>query len=90
LFDEDRSGEVDTQEMANCLALMCGGTINDKINAAFILFDDDGSGTLSFNEMSNLVKVVFKVILELIKLTDADKSGMPGVFKGLDLEELVT
>jgi len=65
---------------------MCGGSINDKINAAFILFDDDGSGTLSFNEMCNLVKTVFKVILELIKLTDAGKSTLPGVFKDLDLE----
>ena len=29
--------------MANCLALMCGGTINDKIFAAFNLFDEDSS-----------------------------------------------
>jgi len=59
--------------MANCLALMCGGSINDKINAAFILFDDDGSGTLDFNEMSNLVKTVFKIVLELVKKTSAHK-----------------
>lgn len=29
--------------MANCLALMCGGSINDKIFAAFNLFDEDST-----------------------------------------------
>lgn len=39
LFDADRSGTVDAQELANCMSIMCGGSMSEKINAAFILFD---------------------------------------------------
>lgn len=39
LFDYDKSGALDCEEAANCLSLMCGGSINEKIWAAFNLFD---------------------------------------------------
>ena len=30
-FDYDKSGTLDGEEIANCLSLMCGGSINHKI-----------------------------------------------------------
>jgi len=39
LFDYDDNGYLDSEEIANCLSLMCGGTINEKIFAAFNMFD---------------------------------------------------
>ena len=60
-FDYDKSGKLDSEEIANCLALMCGGTINDKIYSAFNLFDVNNSMTLSFDELSKFVKCVFQV-----------------------------
>ncbi len=39
LFDSDGSKTVDAQELANCMSIMCGGSMSEKINAAFILFD---------------------------------------------------
>lgn len=64
-FDYDKSGKLDSEEIANCLALMCGGTINDKIYSAFNLFDVNNSMTLSFDELSKFVKCVFQVFYQI-------------------------
>ena len=40
---------------------MCGGSINDKIFAAFSLFDINNSMTLSFDELNKFIKCVFQV-----------------------------
>lgn len=55
MFDADKSGTVDTKELANCMAIMCGGSMSEKINAAFILFDENNSGTMSFDELAQLI-----------------------------------
>jgi Ca2+-binding EF-hand superfamily protein len=47
MFDFDESGNCDVREMTNLMAIMCGGTIQDKINSAFIMFDADNSGTMA-------------------------------------------
>ena len=58
-FDYDKSGTLDTEEIANCLSLMCGGSINNKIYASFTLFDENNSMTLSFDELNKLIRCVF-------------------------------
>ena len=62
IFDVDQGGTVDSKELANCLALMCGGTMTEKLQAAFILFDVDNSGTMGFDELVSLIKTVFNVV----------------------------
>ena len=69
LFDSDRSGTVDAKELANCMSIMCGGSMSDKINAAFILFDQDNSGTMSFDELASLIKTVFNLVSNMVKLS---------------------
>jgi Ca2+-binding EF-hand superfamily protein len=48
-FDYDCSGNLDKEEIANCLSMMCGGSINEKLLAAFNLFDINNSMTLDFD-----------------------------------------
>ena len=60
-FDKDSNGYLDAEEVANCLSLMCGGSVNDKIFAAFNLFDVNNSMTLGFDELYKFVKCVFQV-----------------------------
>jgi len=85
IFDADQSGTVDSKELANCLALMCGGTTTEKINASFILFDTDNSGTMGFEELVGLVKTVFSVIGHDIKdKIEAGKLEADGVFSKVD------
>ena len=68
IFDTDQSGTVDAKELANCMAIMCGGSMTDKINASFLLFDLDNSGTMSFDELLMLIKTVFGLSKNLIEL----------------------
>ncbi len=62
IFDEDNSGTVSSLEMANCMSLMCGGSINHKISAAFLLFDVNNSNTLSMDELSQFLTTIFHCI----------------------------
>jgi Ca2+-binding EF-hand superfamily protein len=59
VFDYNQNERLDAEEIANALALMCGGSINEKIFAAFNLFDQDNSMTLSFDELNRFIKCVF-------------------------------
>ena len=68
LFDADKSNTVDAQELANCMAIMCGGSMSDKINAAFILFDQNNSGTMSFDELAALIKTVFNLVNNMLSI----------------------
>jgi len=68
LFDADQSGTVDAQELANCMSIMCGGSMSDKINAAFILFDMNNSGTMCFDELAALIKTVFSLVKNMLEV----------------------
>ena len=69
LFDADRSGTVDAQELANCMSIMCGGSMSEKINAAFILFDQNNSGTMCFDELAALIKTVFGLVENMLQIS---------------------
>ena len=60
-FDYDRSGKLDSEEIANCFSIMCGGSINDKIFAAFNLFDVNNTMTLDFDELAKFIKNAFQI-----------------------------
>ena len=68
MFDSDGSKTVDAQELANCMSIMCGGSMGEKINAAFILFDQNNSGTMSFDELAALIKTVFNLVSNMLKV----------------------
>lgn len=83
-FDADLSGQLDANEIANCLALMCGGTINDKIFAAFKLFDVNDSTTLSFDELSKFIGCVFQIFSEL----SPSPSGPKTIWDTIEMDKL--
>ena len=82
-FDYDKSGKLDSEECANCLALMCGGSINEKIFAAFNLFDLNNSMTLSFDELNKFIKCVFKVFGSM-----NNDNGATGIWATLEINKL--
>ena len=84
LFDYDKSGTLDSEEVANCLAMMCGGSINEKIFAAFKLFDTNNSMTLSFDELNRFIKCVFQ-IFDTVK---GDCDHKKSVFYGIDVKKM--
>ena len=88
LFDADRSNTVDAQELANCMSIMCGGSMSDKINAAFILFDMNNSGTMSFDELAGLIKTVFNLVKNMLDVSQERGTSYAGeIFPELDFPE---
>ena len=63
-FDADGNGVVDFSELASGLSVLCGGSREDKVEAAFALYDLDGDGTISLDEMTTYLTSVFKVMYE--------------------------
>lgn len=89
LFDADRSNTVDAQELANCMSIMCGGSMSDKINAAFILFDMNNSGTMSFDELAGLIKTVFNLVKNMLDVSQERGTSYAGeIFPELDFPEI--
>ena len=62
LFDTDHNGVVDFSELASGLSVLCGGTRDDKVYAAFNLFDSKGDGFISKEEMVTYLTSVFTVL----------------------------
>jgi Ca2+-binding EF-hand superfamily protein len=64
IFDVDGSGAVDFSELASGLSVLCGGTRDQKAEAAFALYDYNGDGFISLEEMTRYLTSVFKVMYE--------------------------
>lgn len=75
LFDTDKNGVVDFNELASGLSVLCGGSETDKVHAAFNLYDVNRDGYISLGEMRLYLTSVFKVLFEV----DPDSEGRMGV-----------
>ena len=64
VFDKDKSGAVSFDEVASGLSVLCGGTRDEKVEAAFQLFDTNGDGVISASEMQVYLASVFAVLFE--------------------------
>jgi len=64
VFDKDGAGAVSFDEVASGLSVLCGGTRDEKVEAAFQLFDTNGDGVISATEMKVYLASVFAVLFE--------------------------
>ncbi|CAI5740369.1 unnamed protein product [Peronospora farinosa] len=65
LFDRDGNGAVDFGELASGLSVLCGGTKDQKVKAAFSLFDFNDDGFISLDEMTRYLTSVFRVLFQV-------------------------
>ena len=61
-FDADHSGFVDSAELVSGLTILCGGSRQDKVKAAFSAFDQNGDGFISYAEMTAYLRSVFSLM----------------------------
>jgi Ca2+-binding EF-hand superfamily protein len=50
LFDEDRSGYLDIQEVTDLVKFVYGKPLDDNVVKILDTIDEDGSGTITFHE----------------------------------------
>jgi len=62
LFDSNKDGKVDTMELVSGLSVLCKGTSEEKVQAAFDLYDLDGDGMISLEEMTHYLTSVYRVL----------------------------
>ena len=60
-FDRDENGVLDREELATCVSMLCGGSVDDKIFAAFIMFDVNNIMQLNFQELCKMIKCTFNI-----------------------------
>lgn len=75
-FDSDNNGKLDFSELASGLSILCGGSREDKVQAAFSLFDYNGDGFIDLDEMVMYLSSVFKVAYETQPGT-RERMGVP-------------
>ena len=77
-MDEDKNGKVELIELAKGLTILCGGSMQDKIEGAFMLFDYNNSETLDFEELTSMLSVVYKVFFQNRKGFEKTANVEPG------------
>ena len=75
VFDNNRNRGVDFRELASGLSVLCGGSRDEKVEAAFALFDYNGDGFITLEDMTIYLISVFKVMYETQPGT-AERIGM--------------
>ena len=62
-FDADDDGFVDRVELATGLSMLCGGTNEQRVRAAFEMVDTDGDGMLCLSEMQRFVGLLVLAVM---------------------------
>lgn len=66
IIDVDGNKVADYTELSECLVFLCGGSIKDKVESAFLLFDIDDTKTFSFDEFTDFLGVMFRIFLNFL------------------------
>ena len=77
MFDKDHNGIVDFAELSSGLSVLCAGSRDEKITAAFALYDKNGDGVITLAEMKRYLRSVFRVLYSTSKETRAAMSVSP-------------
>jgi len=93
MFDKDRSGQIDVREFMIGLSNFTGGSKQERLKFAFMVFDEDGNGVITKQELVKILKANHMATSdsEVMRkaetiMAQADKDG-DGV---VDFDEFVT
>ncbi|KAI9220459.1 hypothetical protein BC828DRAFT_398151 [Blastocladiella britannica] len=81
-FDADKNGFISFAEMAKGLSVLCKGTLDEKIDAAFKGYDLNGDGRITRDELHAMFKAYFHLSMELVR--DVVKAMEEEMMEGFD------
>ena len=75
VFDTNGDGAVHFTEVFSGLSVLCGGSADEKAEAAFKLYDYNGDGVISQEEMTRYLTSVFTMMYALEPSTQGRMGG---------------
>ncbi|CAM9206750.1 unnamed protein product [Choristocarpus tenellus] len=78
-LDTDRTGKVDFCDLGCGLSVLCGGSRDDNVEAAFGLFDTDRDGYMTVHELERYLTTVYRSLYALRPGLHIDVGAPPEV-----------